>query len=147
MADGEAPPDWGTRLRETLRKYRYALSLFVFAVGTLLCVLAMGDFIGPLAASPPFTSINPVTDGTLNGGSGANYNLAFAIVGPIVFIIGAYLTGAYILARRRFEHLMATKSKAEFLRNIPDLEQVLWDLTPADEERYFRRRTELKIRR
>ncbi|MGI0053005.1 MAG: DUF3198 domain-containing protein [Thermoplasmata archaeon] len=147
MAEGDPPPEWGSRLRETLRTHRYIFSLIVFAIGILLCVLALGDLLSPLSGSPPFNAINPLTDGTLNGGTGANYNLAFAIIGPIVFIVGAYLTGAYILARRKFEHLMLTKSKAEFLRNIPDLEQILWDLTPADEDRYFQRRVELKIRR
>jgi len=73
--------------------------------------------------------------------------LWLVIVGPIVAIVGAYLVGAYYIARARFEHLMLTKSKAEFLRNLPDLEDLLWDLTPADEQRYIEKKTELRIRR
>ncbi len=42
---------------------------------------------------------------------------------------------------------MVTKSKAEFLRNIPELEELLWDLTPSDEDRYQRKRAELRVRR
>ena len=42
---------------------------------------------------------------------------------------------------------MVTKSKAEFLRNLPDLEDLLWDLTPADEQRYIEKKAELRIRR
>ena len=67
--------------------------------------------------------------------------------GPIVSIIGGYMVGAYSVARRRFEHLMLTKSKAEFLRNIPELEDLLWDLTPYDEVRYENKRSELRVRR
>jgi hypothetical protein len=42
---------------------------------------------------------------------------------------------------------MVTKSKAEFLRNIPELEEILWDLTPIDEVRYETKRAELRVRR
>jgi hypothetical protein len=138
--------EFGTRLNTFLRTYRYFLAILVFAVGILLSTLAFGDFT-PASGVWPFSAINTYTDGTLNGGSGVNYNLGFVILGPIIALIGAYMTGAYILARRKFEHLMVTKSKAEFLRNIPDLEQLLWDLTPADETRYLQKLGDLRIRR
>ena len=138
-------PRLGQRLRYGLRTYRYPLALVVLAAGSLLTALALGNFLGPLAGTVAFRSINAITD--QSGHGGPNYNLAFAILGPITFIIGAYLVGAYVVARRKFEHLMETRSKAEFLRNIPDLEDTLWELTPADEQRYLDRRSELKVRR
>jgi hypothetical protein len=131
----------GRRLRHGLRTYRAGISIFVLAVGVLLTVLAAG-FFTPLANSAPFSAINAVTN-TPN----ANYNLLFVIVGPIVAIVGGYMSGAYFVARRKFEHLMLTKSKAEFLRNIPELEDLLWDLTPVDEQRYEAKRADLKVRR
>jgi hypothetical protein len=131
----------GRRFRHALRTYRAAISIFVLAVGALLTLLAVGYFT-PLANSFPFTAINGAT-----AQPNANYNLVFVIVGPIVVIVGAYLVGAYYNARRKFEKLMQTKSKAEFLRNIPELEQLLWDLTPRDEVRYERKCAELRVRR
>ena len=142
-ADGG--PRLGQRFRHGLRTYRYALSLLVLIAGTLMTALALGNFLGPLASTPTFRSINALTD--QSGSGGPNYNLAFAVIGPITFIVGAYLVGAYVVARRKFEHLMETRSKAEFLRNIPDLEDTLWELTPGDEQRYLDKRSELKIRR
>jgi lipopolysaccharide export LptBFGC system permease protein LptF len=135
----------GQRFRRGLRTYRYIIAILIFAAGILLVALALGDFLGPIAANSVVKTINGLTDQSPNGGP--NYNLAFAILGPITFIVGAYLTGAYVIARRKFEHLMETKSKAEFLRNIPELEQILWDLTPVDERRYLAKRSDLKIRR
>ncbi len=129
------------RFRQGMRTHRAAISIAVFAIGIFLSVLAIGYFT-PLGNAGLFSTINSYTATPT-----ANYNLVFAIVGPIVFIVGAYLTGAYYVARRKFEHLMLTKSKAEFLRNIPDLEDLLWDLTPSDEIRYERRKVELRIRR
>ena len=129
------------RFRHGLRTYRAWISDFVLGVGVLLTVLALG-FFTPLSNSWPFTVLNGATDTPA-----ANYNLLFLIVGPIVIIAGAYLAGSYYVARGKFEHLMVTKSKAEFLRNIPDLEDLLWELTPADEVRYEQKKVELRVRR
>jgi Protein of unknown function (DUF3198) len=141
MASVEEKVPLERRLRTGMRTYRFALSIVVFAVGLLLSVLALG-FFTPLMNNYPFTTVNPYTNQP-----NANYNLVFVVVGPIISILGAYLVGAYYYARRKFEHLMVTKSKAEFLRNIPELEEILWDLTPDDEDRYQRKRAELRVRR
>jgi hypothetical protein len=129
------------RFRHAMKTYRAWISIFVLAVGILLTLLAAG-FFTPLSTVGPFPSINNVTNT-----ASANYNLVFVIVGPIISIVGAYMVAAYSIARRRFEHLMLTKSKAEFLRNIPELEDLLWDLTPRDEVRYETKRAELRVRR
>jgi hypothetical protein len=132
----------GNRLRRSMRTHRAVLSVLVLAVGGFLTVLALGAFT-PLMNLPFFVAINAVTAAP----NAPNYNLVFVLVGPIVAIVGAYLVGAYYYARRKFEHLMVTKSKAEFLRNIPELEEILWDLTPDDELRYQRKLADLRVRR
>ena len=129
------------RFRHGLRTYRAEISVFVLAVGAALTVLAAG-FFTPLSSIGPFPTINTATN-TPN----ANYNLLFVIIGPIIVIVGMYMVGAYFIARRKFEHLMLTKSKAEFLRNIPEIEKLLWDLTPRDEVRYDEKRADLRLRR
>ena len=143
MAD-EAPVPLGRRFRYFLRVHRAAFSVVILVIGSFLTVLAAGD-LTPLSQYWPFTEINKVTD--QSGSGGVNYNLIFVVVGPIVAIIGAYMVAAYYVARRKFEHLMKTKSKAEFLRNIPELEDLLWELTPDDEVRYEKKKAELKVRR
>ncbi|MCI4350010.1 MAG: DUF3198 domain-containing protein [Thermoplasmata archaeon] len=140
---GERSP-FSRKLRRFLRTNRFVLSILLLALGILMTVLAVGDFT-PLMTTAPFPSINSVTDGSSSGG--VNYNLVFIVAGPIVVLIGAYLVGSYYLARRKFEHLMVTKSKAEFLRNLPDLEDLLWDLTPDDETRYLEKKADLRVRR
>ncbi len=139
--DAEPALPWDRRFRRGLRTYRAAISIFVLAVGFLLTILALGAFT-PLSLSPPFNTIDTATDTPT-----ANYNLVFVIVGPILVIVGGYLVGSYFTARRRFDHLMLTKSKAEFLRNIPEVEELLWDLTPGDQLRYEQKLAELRLRR
>lgn len=143
MADGESTP-LGRSFRHFLRSQRFLLSLVVLGIGVLLAFFAVIDFT-PLNQNASFAAINSLTDQSPGGGT--NYNLAFAIAGPIIIIVGAYLVGAYYLARRRFEHLMLSRSKAEFLRNLPEIEEILWDLTPRDEQRYEAKKSELRIRR
>ena len=140
MVESEKVP-LGRRVRHGLKTYRAWVSIFILAVGIFLTVLAAG-FFTPLSSYAPFPTINAATN-TPN----ANYNLVFVVLGPIVAIVGAYMVGAYSVARHRFEHLMLTKSKAEFLRNIPEIEDLLWDLTPNDEVRYETKRAELRVRR
>ncbi|MCI4336589.1 MAG: DUF3198 domain-containing protein [Thermoplasmata archaeon] len=142
MAEESAPNPIGRRLRYFLRSNRFVFSLLVLAIGIFLTVLAVGAYT-PVMNIGPFPSINSVT----NPPSGPNYDLVFVLAGPIITIIGAYFVGAYYLARHRFEHLMVTRSKAEFLRNLPEVEDLLWDLTPADEMRYAEKKSDLRIRR
>jgi hypothetical protein len=139
MAPDAAP--LGRRLRRGLQAERLPLSVVVLAVGILLTILAAGYFT-PLSQYPPFPAVNAGT-----AQPNANYNLVFVIAGPIIVIVGIYLVGAYYLARHRFEHLMRTRSKAEFLRNLPEVEDLLWELTPADEDRYADKKAEMGIRR
>ena len=141
MAASEERVPFERRFRHGLRQHRAAISIVVLVIGLFLSVLAIGDFT-PLNSSAPFSAIDGVT---VQGGT--NYNLLFVVIGPIIAIVGAYLVGAYFAARRKFEHLMVSKSKAEFLRNIPELEELLWDLTPVDEDRYEEKRAEFRMRR
>ncbi|HLY77642.1 MAG TPA: hypothetical protein VKT21_07130 [Thermoplasmata archaeon] len=129
------------RIKDWLRRNRFVVSVVVLAAGVFLSVLAAGD-LTPLNTVQPFLAINAVTAAP----NGANYNLAFVVIGPIVSIVGAVLVGGYVLSRRRFEHLMKTKSKAEFLRNLDKIEELLWDLTPTDEQRYLDKRAEFRLR-
>ena len=140
----EETATFGYKLRYFLRAQRFPLSVLVLAIGILLATLAIFD-LTPLHDNASLQSINQVTD--QSSSNGPNYDLAFALIGPLTCIVGLYLVGAYYLSRRRFEHLMVTKSKAEFLRNIPDLEDLLWDLTPNDESRYEAKKSELRVRR
>jgi uncharacterized membrane protein YbhN (UPF0104 family) len=141
MSTEESELPFSSRLRDWVRTQRAAISIAVLAIGFALTILALGAFT-PLSTAQPFLTINHATDTP-----SANYNLVFVILGPILIIIGGYLVASYFHARRQFEHLMMTKSKAEFLRNIPELEELLWDLTPNDQVRYEQKLGELRLRR
>ena len=135
-----------SRLRYWSLTHRFLLSLVVLVGGGILTAIAIAAWT-PLISSPLFSGFVPGLKGTDGpSGSGPDWTLAMAIVGPILVIVGGYLAGSYIIARERFEHLMKTRSKAEFLRNVPEVEDLIWDLTPRDHERLIRKKQEFKIR-
>ena len=144
----ESPPRLNlySRIRYWSLTNRFALSLLVLVVGGILTAIAIAAWT-PLISSPLFSGFVPGLKGTDGpSGSGPDWTLAMAIAGPILVIVGGYLAGSYIIARERFEHLMKTRSKAEFLRNVPEVEDLIWDLTPRDHERLIRKKQEFKIR-
>ncbi|MDE1821661.1 MAG: hypothetical protein KGJ23_11745 [Euryarchaeota archaeon] len=145
-----APPmSFSTTLRRGLRTYRFAISIAVLVLGSILCLIGLfawtplGDPGGSLAwLEQPLKG----TDSPTGSYTGPDWTLAMLPGGGLMALIGAYLVGVYMVARRRFEHLMKTRSKAEFLRNVTEAEDLLWDLTPEDEVRLVRKKLELKIR-
>lgn len=147
-APSEPLQPFSTRLRRALRTYRFAISIAVTVVGLALFFIGLfawtplGSPDGPLAGlEQPL--LGP--DGN-TGATGPDWTLAMLPGGGLMALIGGYMVGVYVIARRRFEHLMKTKSKAEFLRNVTEAEDLLWDLTPEDEIRLVRKKLELKIR-
>ncbi len=145
---------FNTRLRNLFRTYRLPMSAAVLAVGAFLSITAFAAYT-PLLTDVPFSQYVPSLLGPDCPASSnicpaspgpVDWVLAFVVVGALLDIIGLYLVVAYIVARRRFEHLMKTKSKAEFLRNITEVEDLLWDLTPEDEIRLVRKKQELRVR-
>lgn len=143
------------RFRRFFRSVRFPVSCIILAIGSVLTILAFSAWT-PLLTNPAFSSIDVTLLGsdcttippcpTVPPSGAVDWTLLFFILGPILILVGLYLVYAYLKARQRFEHLMQTKSKAEFLRNIAEVEDLLWDLTPADEIRLAAKKQELKIR-
>jgi hypothetical protein len=135
-----------SRLRFFALTHRFVLSLIVLVVGLVLSIIALAAWT-PLGNTAAFSGFVPNLKGTDGPtGSGPDWSLVMAVIGPIMTIIGGYLVGNYLIARQRFEHLMKTRSKAEFLRNVSEVEDLIWDLTPADHSRLIRKKQEFKIR-
>lgn len=140
-------------LRNLLREYRFEVSLAVLVGGAFLSLISFAAY-SPLIADPPFSSFVPSLLGADCANpsvcpanpSGYDWTLLFVILGGILLIVGIYMVVTYLVARQKFEHLMKTKSKAEFVRNMTEVEDLLWDLTPKDEIRLVKKKQELRVR-
>ena len=141
MATPEKVP-LGRRVRHGMKSYRAWVAIVILVVGVFLTVLAVGFFT-------PLANVGSVPRRSTARRTARTRTTTSCSCSPArsSWSSGMYMVGAYFVARRKFEHLMQTKSKAEFLRNIPELEDLLWDLTPRDELRYEAKRAELRVRR
>lgn len=148
--------EFATKIKRVLRTYRFPISVVVAVLGFVIFFFGLFAWT-PLASSGPLENLEQslLGQGCTAGSnfvSGSctstspDWTLAMLPGGGLLGAIGAYLAVTYTVARRRFEHLMKTKSKAEFLRNVTEAEDLLWDLTPEDEIRLVRKKQDLKIR-
>lgn len=53
-----------------------------------------------------------------------NYNLILFIAGPLMLIIGGFYFGEQLVLRRRFERIIDTPKKSEFVSRRKDLEDL-----------------------
>ena len=53
-----------------------------------------------------------------------DWNILFMILGPVLLITGAFYAGEQLLLRRRFERMIATTKKSEFVRDRKELEDL-----------------------
>jgi hypothetical protein len=51
------------------------------------------------------------------------------IISPIILVTSGFYLGDNILKRRKFNKLINTTSKANFVRNLDDIEYLAWKLT------------------
>lgn len=76
-----------------------------------------------------------------------NYNLFLFIAGPIMLLIGGFYFGEQIVLRRRFERLLDTPKKSDFVSRRKDLEDLAKRLPDAYRKRIQAKENEFVSRR
>lgn len=75
-----------------------------------------------------------------------NWYLWLVFLGPLGIIIFGYLTVDYYLMKKKFEELINTDSKAQFIKNYKELEELAWKLTTWHRMRLTKKKVEFNIR-
>ena len=75
-----------------------------------------------------------------------NWAFWFILLGFIVFLPGIYYLGVFIKQLKEFKELMATNSKALFIKNQDRIEELAWRLHPKYEKMVVDKKAKLKIR-
>jgi len=70
----------------------------------------------------------------------------FALIGGIVAIGGYLYFHDYNKKHKKYEELMDTNSKASFVRNIVEIEELAVDLGPQYEEEVIDKKNQLKVK-
>ncbi|GEM_PF-617540 len=121
------------RMIRKLRDLRFEISLLFLVIGVALTIIA---FFSPAGDKTPAFLYGVVS-------AVGNWYLWFWVVGPLMVIGSSWYAYDYIKKRRMFENLMNTNSKAKFLENLPDLEDVVWYLKEKDRIRLAQKKKKL----
>jgi len=120
-----------------IKEFKIPLSLVFLAI-SLFASTIIAIYWFSLAILPTdFSSFINYT------GNWVYYIFALSIIGDGYFI---YLFFSTINARRKFEELMNTDSKSNFVKNIRDLEMEARKLGPSFKKRLDEKKEQLKIK-
>ena len=126
-------------LTDELRDHVMPISTAVVAVSTIFLVLSLIWVMNVEEAQ-----VSVIEDYSEAVGAWNWWILVIALVG--VFVGGYYLY-SYIKDSRKFEKLIDTNSKATFLRNMEELDELSWELPGSYRERFYEKRAQFKIKK
>jgi hypothetical protein len=115
--------------------------LFLVAVlGTVIALLALWELLVMFETEPlkdyPLPLIEKLDE----------WSWALLIVGGVLSIGGWLYYHDHNKSFKRFEELIETDSKAQFVRNIDEIEQLAVDLGPDFENKVMEKRKEFKVK-
>ncbi len=119
------------------REIKFELTYLIFAGGVFMTALAMLRYF--------FDSQTPQFLRDINSSLG-EWIIYVAFFGPLLALGGGWYFVDMIRKRREFERLLATPSKAAFVRNQDRVEYLAWYLTKNHERRVEDKKREFKIR-
>ena len=114
-----------------------AIGTFVFALGLVLSALAWANAYSETTVLDWYDGVLALVPG--QGEGGQDWNVLLMIVGPVLLVTGAFYGGEQLVLRRRFDRLIDTAKKSEFVSNRKDLEDLAKRLPTG-----YRRRVEEK---
>lgn len=123
--------------RGRYKEFKIPISLVLLA-GTLFLFLLTVIYIFSLTILP-LTFQNFI----LWLGNWQYYIFAFSLIGFLYF---AYLLTTTVLQRRKFEELIASDSKATFVKNARDLDIIASKLGPSFRKRYDEKKSQLRVK-
>ena len=118
------------------------LSLIGLIIGLIFFFISMtGIFLNDM----DFVKKNDFLQGYLDAVGNYNYWIFMLM---LVLIIGAgWIFGDLFLSLQKFKNLMNTTSKATFVRNLNEIEELAWKLGPIYIEMVAERKHEFRIKK
>lgn len=110
------------------REHVLEISAVTFVVGLVLTLLS---YVYRFADAPGFLGWYGGALGALPGAEPEGYNLWIMIIGTILLLAGGFYFGEQLVLRRRFERLIGTAKKSEFVSNRKEVDQILPRLPPS----------------
>ena len=126
--------------KSVLTEYRLELSGFLCAVSTFLTLVGVtGVFLLDKLPSYLF-ALQELAEPF---GSWAYWLL---VGGPLLLVGAGWWLYDYFRKTRALERLVATPSKAKFVRNMDEIEYLAWSLPRRFEERVFKKKRQFNLK-
>lgn len=132
------------KLRIFVRDVTYPLAALVL----VLCIIAV--FFGTLSTffvdnkayrvpEPLFTPVKQLHD--------QNLDICILGLGVLAMMFAGWYFGDGYYKRRKFEELMDTDSKAQFIDDLDEIEELAYKISSHHEELVYEKKRELKVKR
>jgi hypothetical protein len=126
-------------IKRFLTTYTLHLGLLLFILGILLTILGIIGIFLVDSDIPQFLKNIAESVGA--------WIYWCVLVGPLIFIAGAWYFFDNIGKRREFKELIDTTSKAKFIRNLDRIEFLAWKLSMNHQKQLIDKKKELHIKK
>ncbi|MHA2218898.1 MAG: DUF3198 domain-containing protein [Candidatus Hodarchaeales archaeon] len=136
-------------LKRFLTTYTLQFGLVLFIIGIILTIIGIyGVFIYEEPKADPITGELPPEefDDRMVDTIG-DWIYWCILIGPVLLIAGGWYFFDNINKRREFKELIATTSKAKFIRNQDNIEFLAWKLTQKHQNQLADKKKEFHIKK
>ena len=126
-------------IKRFLTTYTLQLGLLLFILGILLTILGIFGVFVVNDDSPQY--LQNIVE------SVGDWIYWCVLVGPLIFIAGAWYFFDNISKRREFKELIDTTSKAKFIRNLDRIEFLAWKLSLDHQKQLIDKKKEFHIKK
>jgi hypothetical protein len=112
----------------------------IAAISTLITLLSLWELL-------EYFDTEPIKGNAIPGLDELNQWAWIPLIIGAIFTIGGWLYyNDHSKKLKKYEELMATDSKAQFVRNIDEIEELAIDLGPDFEKRVIEKRSDFKVK-
>jgi hypothetical protein len=134
-------------IRRKITNHTLKIALVLFIIGIILTILGIyGVFIYDSKVQPGEEGAPPEFVINLMKGVG-DWIYWCVLAGPLILIAGGWYFFDNIQKRKEFNELMATTSKAKFIRNLDRAEFLAWKLTMNHQTQLIDKKKEFHIKK
>jgi len=127
-------------MNKIFREHMLMLSAVLFGAGIIMTVIGFlwyFTFIQSNILNPSLEEFSKKL---------GNWGWWILIPAPFVLIAGGWYFSDQLLARRKFSEIISTNSKASFVKNVGEIEGVVWKLPKKYEVKFEEKKKKFKIK-
>ena len=123
-------------LKNIFQEKKLEISVILLCVGTLVSLIGFAGLYADEFPSVLTSMADTVGD----------WYLWFVLIGPILLMVGIYFIFDSHRKRKEFEELIATTSKAKFVKNMDRIEELAWHLTRKHQMQVAEKKAKFRIK-